>query len=133
MSDTFSILIVDDDDIDAEFIRRNFKKNEIKNPIYRAYNGVEALDVMRGEHGRDKIPSPYIVLMDINMPAMNGFEVLRELREDYSLKKTIVFILTTSPRPEDRRIANELNVVGYFEKKDAHELVDLIRLMLNPH
>lgn len=133
MNNAFNILIVEDDDIDAEFLRRSFNKNGIKNPVYRAYNGVEALDVIRGENGREKIASPYVVLMDINLPTLNGFEVLQELRQDDNFKKAIVFILTTSSDIEDRRKANDLNVIGYFEKKDTIELVDLIGLMLNPH
>lgn len=133
MNNAFNILIVENDDIDAEFLRRSFKNNGIKNPVYRAYNGVEALDIIRGENGREKISSPYVVLMNINLPTLNGFEVLQELRQDDDLKKTIVFILTTSSDIEDRRKANDLNVTGYFEKKDATELVDLIGLMLNPH
>lgn len=128
MREVVNILIVEDDEIDAESLKRLFDKNGIKNPVYRAANGVEALEIMRGENNRSKVPKPYVVLLDINMPLMNGIEMLKELRNDEQLKDSIVFILTTSPRDEDKNISYQLNVAGYFLKQDIKELVNLLSL-----
>lgn len=123
-----NILVVEDDKIDVEFIRRLFRKENIKNPVYHAENGIQALEIMRGENDKDKIPKPFIVLLDINMPKMNGIELLRELRKDENLKDCIVFVLTTSPRTEDKDITYKLNVAGYFLKNDIRELTNLLSI-----
>lgn len=128
MRDAVNVLVVEDDEIDVEALRRLFTKRGIKNPIYHAANGVEALEIMRGENNRDKVPKPYIVLLDINMPLMNGIELLKELRSDEHLRDTVVFILTTSPRDEDKHITYKLNVAGYFLKQDMKELINLLSL-----
>lgn len=128
MRDAVNVLVVEDDEIDVEALRRLFAKKGIKNPIYHAANGIEALEIMRGENNRDKVPKPYIVLLDINMPLMNGIELLKELRSDEHLKDSVVFILTTSPREEDKNITYQLNVAGYFLKQDMKELINLLSL-----
>ena len=128
MRELVNILIVEDDDVDVEFLRRLLDKRDIKNPVYRAANGVEALQIMRGENNIAKVPKPFVVLLDINMPLMNGIEMLRELRADEHLKDTVVFMLTTSPREEDKITAYQLNVAGYFLKKDMKELINLLSL-----
>lgn len=128
MRDVVNILVVEDDEIDVEALKRLFAKRDIKNPVYYAANGIEALDIMRGENTKAKVPKPFIVLLDINMPMMNGIEMLRELRADETLRDTIVFVLTTSPRDEDKTTSYQLNVAGYFLKKDVKELVNLLSL-----
>src|SRR5258705_9098592 len=98
MSDSgIPILLVEDDHIDVMNVERAFKKNNITNPLYIANNGIEALDMLRGTEGREKVkPIPRIILLDINMPKMNGIEFLRELRADPELHSISVFIMTTS-------------------------------------
>lgn len=128
MREIVNVLVVEDDEIDVEALKRLFAKRDIKNPVYYAANGIEALELMRGGNSRDKVPRPFIVLLDINMPMMNGIEMLRELRADEDLKDTIVFVLTTSPRDEDKAMSYELNVAGYFLKKDIKDLVNLLSL-----
>lgn len=128
MRDVVNVLIVEDDEIDLEALRRLFAKKGIKNPIYHAVNGVQALQIMRGENNYDKVPKPYIILLDINMPLMNGIELLKELRADPNLKDSVVFVLTTSPREEDKNTSYQLNVAGYFLKQDMKELIDLLSL-----
>ena len=128
MREVVNVLVVEDDEIDVESLKRLFNKRDIKNPVYYAKNGVEALEVMRGENNHAKVPRPYIVLLDINMPMMNGIEFLKEIRSDENLKDTVVFVLTTSPRDEDKATTYKLNVAGYFLKKDIKELVNLLSL-----
>lgn len=128
MRDVVNILVVEDDEIDVEVLKRLFAKRDIKNPVYYASNGFEALELMRGENSTTKVPKPFLILLDINMPMMNGIEMLRELRADEALRDTVVFILTTSPRDEDKAVSYQLNVAGYFLKKDVKELVNLLSL-----
>lgn len=128
MREIVNILMVEDDDIDVEALKRLFAKNGIRNPVYHATNGVEALEIMRGENNKDKLPKPYVVLLDINMPLMNGIELLKEIRNDQELKDSVIFVLTTSPREEDINITYQLNIAGYFLKKDARELISLLSL-----
>lgn len=128
MRDVVNILVVEDDEIDVESLKRLFSKKDIKNPVFYAANGIEALEIMRGENNQAKVPKPYIVLLDINMPMMNGIEFLQEIRSDEHLKDTVVFVLTTSPRDEDKATTYQLNVAGYFLKKDMKELVNLLSL-----
>lgn len=113
----FNIMLVDDDQVDVMNVERAFKKNNITNPLYIANNGIEALDMLRGTEGRKKIkPIPRIILLDINMPKMNGIEFLRELRADPELHSISVFIMTTSNDDKDKFDAYNLNVAGYIVK-----------------
>ena len=124
MNTAQNILLVEDDELDIEFIRRLFVKHGVKNTIYLASDGVEALDILRGENNKTKIQRPYIVLVDINMPRMNGLELLKEIRNDDNLKYDSVFILTTSNYEVDLKTAYSLNVTGYYLKKDILMLVN---------
>lgn len=111
------ILLVEDDDIDILNVQRAFKKIDISNPLYIAHNGVEALDTLRGTNCMEKPTSPpRIVLLDINMPLMNGLEFLKELRQDANLKHLSVFVLTTSSDHHDLVEAYNYNVAGYIVK-----------------
>lgn len=107
-----SLLIVDDDDIDVIGVRRALEKLKIANPSFRAKDGLEALDMLRD----GSITPPSIVLLDLNMPRMNGIEFLRELRGDKELTKTVVFVLTTSKAEEDMAMAYEKHIAGYMTK-----------------
>jgi CheY-like chemotaxis protein len=112
-----NILLVEDDDIDIMNVQRAFSKNNIANPLLVAHNGQEALDMLRGANGKPKItPTPKIVLLDINMPKMNGIEFLKELRSDPELKSLSVFVMTTSNDEKDKIGAYNHNVAGYIIK-----------------
>ena len=111
-NEKMSILYVEDDEIDVENLRRSFKKNNIVNPLHVAENGEVGLTMLRDEI----IPLPHIILLDINMPKMNGLEFLAELRQDTRLKHIQVFILTTSSQDEDILKAHKKNVSGYIVK-----------------
>lgn len=118
----FNILLVDDDQVDVMNVQRAFKKNNIQNPLHVAYNGMEALDMLRGTEGREKIiPTPRLILLDINMPRMNGLEFLRELRKDPVLRSISVIIMTTSNDDKDKFEAYNLNVAGYIVKPVSFE------------
>jgi CheY-like chemotaxis protein len=123
MSDKIvNILLVEDDQVDVMNVQRAFKKNNILNPLTVAFNGVEALDKLRGTNGEEKIiPVPQIILLDINMPKMNGLEFLKELRSDPVLHPISVFIMTTSNDDKDRFEAYNYNVAGYVIKPITFE------------
>ena len=108
-----NILLVEDDEVDVMNVQRAFKKNNIANPLTVAGNGLEALNKLRnGEVPRDR----RIILLDLNMPKMNGIEFLRELRADPVLSVTPVVVLTTSNDDRDKIEAYHLNVAGYLLK-----------------
>jgi CheY-like chemotaxis protein len=106
------ILLVEDDALDVMNVRRAFKQNKLTNPIHVAQNGLEALEVLR----KGTLPTRHLVLLDLNMPKMNGIEFLRELRADPDLQTTSVVVLTTSNEDRDRIEAYKLNVAGYLLK-----------------
>ena len=126
------ILLVEDDEIDTEALVRSFRQQQIINPILCVENGLEALHALRGENGRSRLLPPYIILTDINMPQMNGHELLRTLRADSLLKRSVVFVLTSSSHDQDIIEAYDLQVAGYFTKdtmgKDFGKVVRLLDL-----
>ena len=120
-----NIILVEDDDGDAKAIRRAFSKAKIANPITRVVDGVEALALLRGETGTP--PEKYVLLIDLNMPRMNGLELLEELRRDPKLHKAVAFLLTTSRDERDKSAAYEQHVAGYIMKATVGtDFIDLI-------
>jgi CheY-like chemotaxis protein len=104
---------VDDDEVDVMTVKRAFARANISNPIFVATNGLEALEMLR----KDAMPARRrLILLDINMPKMNGIEFLRELRADPALQSETVVALTTSNADRDRVEAYKLNVAGYLLK-----------------
>lgn len=115
---TTHVLLVEDDEIDVMNVQRAFKKQHIEHPIYVASNGLEALAILRGEQG--VFPTSHderrVILLDLNMPKMNGIEFLQELRADPDLQSLVVIVLTTSDQERDRVEAYKFNVAGYILK-----------------
>ena len=108
-----TILLVDDDDVDVMGVERALSNLKILNPIVRARDGIEGLALLRHPSA---VQRPYIVLLDLNMPRMNGLEMLAQLREDPQLSSAVVFVLTTSKADEDKTIAYSKNIAGYIVK-----------------
>lgn len=112
-----SIMVVDDDNLDIENIHRAFLKNNMINPLCVAYDGVDAWEKLTGENGVEQLsPLPKIMVLDINMPRMNGLELLGKMRANDILKSMMVFILTTSDDDKDIIKPHNLNVAGYLLK-----------------
>jgi CheY-like chemotaxis protein len=108
-----NILLVDDDEIDVMTVKRAFARANIANKLYVATDGMQALALLRA----DGIPaSRRLILLDLNMPRMNGIELLREIRGDPQLQSLTVIVLTTSNEDRDRVDAYQLNVAGYLIK-----------------
>jgi CheY-like chemotaxis protein len=118
---TVTILLIDDDTVDVTAIRRSFWQLKIANPLIVARNGLEALDILRGNNNHEKLATPYLILLDLNMPRMGGIEFLDILRRDPGLRRSLVFVMTTSAADEDRERAYEKNIAGYVRKPIAGE------------
>ncbi len=114
---TIHFLLVDDDDYDVMAVQRAFRKRRLKNPLHVARDGLEALERLRAT-GPDALPRPLVLLLDLNMPRMNGLELLETIRGDPALYGLDVFVLTTSDGELDRRQAAEHNAAGYVVKSD---------------
>lgn len=111
-----NILIVDDDDVAAESVVRSLRKHAMDFPVTLARDGMEALEILRNEHNELMIDKPYLILLDLNMPRMDGFEFLQEVRSDKNLHDSIIFVLTTSDADSDRTRAYHQNIAGYMVK-----------------
>ena len=114
-----TLLVVDDDDIDRMAVRRGLKKLGLSNDLVEASDGLAALDLLRGAKDQAPLEKPYIILLDINMPRMNGIEFLDELRADPKLRYTPVFVWSTSSADADKTRAYERGVAGYLVKGDC--------------
>lgn len=111
-----TVLLVDDDDVAIEGVLRSFRKHEVPCRTLAAGDGKEALAILRGSHPAKVLETPVIVLLDLNMPGMDGFQFLEAVRSDDGLKRTVVFVLTTSSRDQDRYRAYNEHVAGYMVK-----------------
>jgi len=127
-----TVLLVDDDDVDVMAVRRAFRQSisARRFSLVVARDGIEALSVLRGSAAEPALRKPYILLLDLNMPRMNGLELLRELRKDNALASSIVFVLSTSAADEDKRAAYDANVAGYLVKsKIGEDMSYVVRLI----
>lgn len=129
-TDEVNILLVEDDELDVDGIKRALVKARISNPVYTANDGVEALEFLRGKNGKRRIKRPFLVILDLNMPRMSGLEFLTEIRQDGLLSDSLVFVLTTSDNEQDQQAAYEKNVAGYILKdnigSDSRRLINML-------
>ncbi len=126
-----NILLVEDDSIDVKAFQRAMKKLKIGNPIHVCSDGAEGFEYLEKTFDENPEDAPSLVIMDINMPRMNGIELLEKIRDDQRMRHLVVFMLTTSNDDKDKFEAYNLNVAGYMLKSDmgssfirAVELVD---------
>jgi CheY-like chemotaxis protein len=125
-----NIFLVEDDEVDVMAVKRALKDLKIANPFFRATDGIDALEMLRGENGKKKLPRPYLVLLDLNMPRMGGLEFLEELRKDPDLRRSVVFVMTTSAAEEDRVRAYDKCISGYVLKHSAaHSFIDAVTML----
>ena len=128
---TVTFFLVEDDDVDVMGFERALKRQKIANPLEVARDGVEALERLRGLNGKEKLEQPYIILLDLNMPRMNGLEFLQEIRHDEELHPAIVFVITTSRDEKDRLAAYDQNVAGYIVKSEPGDSIQQALDMLD--
>ena len=125
------ILLVEDNPNDELLARRALKKNAITNQLFVARDGVEALDFLLGTGGhaqRDTTQTPALVLLDLNLPRIDGFEVLRRIRAHERMRHLPVVVLTSSDEEPDVRKCYELGVNSYIRKPiDFDEFVNTVK------
>ena len=109
-----SILLVEDNDLDAEKLQRILDRLGDKRAVTRARDGIEALEILRD--AERKPHPPFVIILDLNMPRMNGQEFLAELRADRNLRGLPVVVLTTSDRRADIEQAYANQISGYLTK-----------------
>ena len=130
--DRVTVLLVEDDDVDAEAVMRSIRRSQIPVDVVWVEDGVEALDMLRGGPGFESLHRPLIVLLDLNMPRMDGFEFLQALRADPALRDLVVFVLTTSSADADRTRAYHDNIAGYLVKSSVGpQFSRLARMLLS--
>jgi len=129
-----SVLLVEDDIFDTMTAEKSFAKFNVPHRLYTAFNGEEALDLLLGRNGAEAIrPLPEVILLDLNMPRMNGEEFLRELRANAEFQAIPVFITTTSDMETDRSAVEALGISGYIVKpldfETSSDLADSLSLL----
>ncbi len=118
------ILLVEDDVVDAMTVKRALRDINVTNQLDTVRNGEEALDRLRNGQNH----KPCVILLDLNMPKMNGIEFLRIAKEDESLKRIPVVVLTTSKGEQERTESFKLGVAGYMIKPvDYLQFVETVR------
>lgn len=118
------ILLVEDDKVDAMTVKRSLRDIHVTNRLLLAGNGEDALQYLR----EPNIDRPCIILLDLNMPKMNGLEFLQVLKQDTILKKIPVIVLTTSKNEQDKLESFRLGVAGYMIKPvDYQQFVEVVR------
>jgi CheY-like chemotaxis protein len=111
-----SILLIEDDELDVISVQRSMKKIGGQHRLFTAYNGIEALSILKGEGEMKEDELPDIILLDINMPKMNGIEFLHQLRKNKKFDAIKIFVMTTSNEDKDRVAMENLGINGYYIK-----------------
>ena len=120
------VLLVEDDHVDAMTVKRAFSDLKLMNPLIHKLNGEEGVEYLRSE----KSQKPCVILLDLNMPKMNGIEFLKIAKADGELKRIPVIVLTTSKNDEDRVESFGLSAAGYMIKPtDYRKFVEIIRVI----
>jgi CheY-like chemotaxis protein len=129
------ILLVEDDEVDVMTVQRLLKKNHVVNPLYIAENGLEALAMLREPSSQSlaAFTEHLLILLDLNMPKMNGREFLTHLRSDSNLKKLPVIVFITSEEEKHRLEKSHLNIVGYLSKPITFSELTQLMKTLNKH
>jgi CheY-like chemotaxis protein len=124
MTNDKPLLLVEDDDLDAKTVQRALRELHVTNPLARVTNGEEALVWLRDPaHGK-----PGLILLDLNMPVMNGIEFLQAAKGDEQLRRIPVVVLTTSRQEGDKLASFDLSVAGYMVKPvDYTQFIEVVR------
>jgi CheY-like chemotaxis protein len=126
MRDSKPILLLEDDTVDAMTVKRALKDIKVANQLVRTANGEEALVYLNDP----KNERPCLILLDLNMPKMNGIEFLKIVKNDEALKKIPAIVLTTSKDDQDWIQSFQLNVAGYIVKPiDYMKFVEAMRII----
>jgi len=120
------ILLVEDNEDDIVLTRRALTRNNISNPLIVARDGAEALELLLGENGSSIKPA--VVLLDLHLPKVDGFSVLKQLRADERTKLTPIVVLTSSREEQDVIAGYELHANSYIRKPvDFERFTEAVR------
>ena len=120
------ILLIEDDPHDAFFLTRALQKVRPELPVHIVTDGEQALDYLNGHHkysDRSIYPLPSIILLDLKLPYLHGFQVLQDIHRHPGLAAIRVFVLTSSAEERDRQRALELGALGFFIKPPSPEML----------
>jgi CheY-like chemotaxis protein len=134
MKRVINILLVEDDNLDQMEVKRTLEKKNIVHKLKIARNGEEALKVLQERNSDIFNGKPDIILLDLNMPKMNGFEFLGQIKQNEEWKDIKVFILTTSEEREDKTAAAHLGISGFITKPlklESPSSIDAFNLMID--
>jgi CheY-like chemotaxis protein len=131
MTESETILLVEDDENDVLLVERAFRKAGLQQCLRIARNGEEAINYLSGQEiyaDRERYPLPFLVLLDLKMPGMDGFEVLRWARTERELKRLLIVVLTSSILQTDVDRAYELGANSYLVKPvEFDEMVNMVQ------
>lgn len=133
MISNLQVLLIEDDDVASEAVIRSLARVAPDISVVWAEHGQEGLDIIEGRHPDKSITGPFIVLLDLNMPVMNGFEFLEQTRMSKAFKDLVIFILTTSNQDTDRSKAYHQNVAGYMVKSAVGPQFSKLANLLNAY
>ena len=123
-----SILLVEDNPADIRLTEEALKENKLKVNLYTAMDGVEAMAFLRKENKYATMPTPDLILLDLNMPRKDGREVLKEVKEDPILKSIPIVVLTISQAEEDVLLTYKYHVNCYIRKPlDLNNFIDVVK------
>ncbi len=129
--EVIKVLVVEDNPNDVAIIKRAMRKSDVKCELYFARDGEEALDFLYGQGEFEDAPRPDLILLDLNLPKINGLEVLTKIKEDDRLKRLPVIVLTISEREEDMVKAYDSGAASYMTKpvdsKDFERLIQTVQ------
>ena len=125
------ILLVEDNKIDIINFKRAFSRNNITNPLMITRNGEDALAFLNHEPPHGGATRPALILLDLNMPVMNGLELIEIIKSDPGLCTIPVVVITTSKEPRDRRACFRLGVSGYIIK--PMEFIEFVEAIATLH
>ncbi len=125
---TLTVLVVDDDVVDVEIVERGTRQRNLPCEMRSMPDGRHALEFLRSDSLTEDQRERLAIVLDINMPGMNGHQFLEELRKDPQLRRTLVFVLSTSDHVRDKSKAYDMNVAGYFTKPNIDSLIDTLEL-----
>ncbi|MCX6297135.1 MAG: response regulator [Bacteroidetes bacterium] len=135
MNSEIQILIADDDSEDVSLIKEALNENKIVNKVQRVANGEELMDYLRNRgnySNKEKYPLPGIIMLDLNMPKMDGREALKEIKGDASLCTIPIIIFTTSSNEKDLNLSYQFGANSYISKPVTfYSMVELMRSISN--
>jgi CheY-like chemotaxis protein len=128
ISKKLTVLLVEDEPADAHLVRLAFEEGRVLTDLRHVADGVEAFEFLRREMGHTQAPAPDIILLDLNMPRMDGRQFLEKIKADVALRHIPVVVLTTSDAERDLLYSYDHFAAGYIVKPvDVDNFVKIVR------